>query len=75
LVYYRVIIIGNDTISFRQGIYTYIPETNNVPKEYNVATILILLLLLLLLLLGSVGGRRQSNLFYGFTQFQAKTAC
>jgi hypothetical protein len=27
-------------ISFMQGIYTYIPETNHVPKEYNVAAIL-----------------------------------
>jgi hypothetical protein len=26
-----------------QGIYTYIPEKNNVPKEYNVAAILSLL--------------------------------
>jgi hypothetical protein len=26
-----------------QGIYTYIPETNNVPKEYNVSAILSLL--------------------------------
>jgi hypothetical protein len=26
-----------------QGIYTYIPETNHVPKEYNVADILSLL--------------------------------
>jgi hypothetical protein len=26
-----------------QGIYTYIPETNNVPMEYNVAAILSLL--------------------------------
>jgi uncharacterized membrane protein len=26
-----------------QGIYTYIPETNNVSKEYNVAAILSLL--------------------------------
>jgi hypothetical protein len=26
-----------------QGIYTYIPETNDVPKEYNVAAILSLL--------------------------------
>jgi hypothetical protein len=26
-----------------QGIYTYIPETNHVPKEYNVAAILSLL--------------------------------
>jgi hypothetical protein len=33
-------IIGKDTISFMQGIYPYIPETNHVPKEYNIATIL-----------------------------------
>jgi uncharacterized membrane protein len=26
-----------------QGVYTYIPETNNVPREYNVAAILLLL--------------------------------
>jgi hypothetical protein len=26
-----------------QGIYTYIPETNHVPEEYNVAAILSLL--------------------------------
>jgi hypothetical protein len=26
-----------------QGIYTYIPETNHVPKEYNVAAFLSLL--------------------------------
>jgi hypothetical protein len=26
-------IIGKDTISFMQGIYAYIPETNHVPKE------------------------------------------
>jgi hypothetical protein len=31
------------TISFMQGIYTHIPETNHVPKEYNVAAILSLL--------------------------------
>jgi hypothetical protein len=30
-------------MSFMQDIYTYIPETNNVPKEYNVAAILLLL--------------------------------
>jgi hypothetical protein len=28
-----------------QGIYTYIPETNHVPKEHNVAAILLLLFL------------------------------
>jgi hypothetical protein len=38
-----VIIIIIITISFMQGIYTYFPETNNVPKEYNVAAILSLL--------------------------------
>jgi hypothetical protein len=38
-----IIIIGKYTISFMQGIYTYIPETNHVPKEYNVAAILSLL--------------------------------
>jgi hypothetical protein len=55
-----IIIIIITTISFMQGIYTYIPETNNVPKEYSVAAILsllfmvplLLVLLLLLLLLG-----------------------
>jgi hypothetical protein len=31
------------TISVMQSIYTYIPETNHVPKEYNVAAILLLL--------------------------------
>jgi hypothetical protein len=40
-----IIIIGKDTISFLQGIYTYICQTNHVPKEYNVATILSLLLM------------------------------
>ena len=32
-----IIIIG---ISFMQDIYTYIPETNHVPREHCVATIL-----------------------------------
>ena len=31
-----IIILG---ISFMQGIYTYIPETNYVPREHCVATI------------------------------------
>jgi hypothetical protein len=34
-VSYEIIII-----SFMQGIYTYIPETNYVPKEYSLAAIL-----------------------------------
>jgi hypothetical protein len=38
-----IIIIGKDTISFMQAIYTYISETNHVPREYTVAAILSLL--------------------------------
>jgi hypothetical protein len=38
-----IIIIGKDTILFMQGIYTYVPETNHVLKEYSVAAILLLL--------------------------------
>ena len=30
-------------ISFMQGIYTYIPETNHVPREYSVSALLSLL--------------------------------
>jgi hypothetical protein len=40
-----IIIIDKDTISFVQDIYTYIPQTNHVPKEDNVAAILKLLLM------------------------------
>ena len=35
-------------ISFMQGIYTYIPETNYVPREYSVAAILLLLFVVLI---------------------------
>jgi len=35
-------------ISFMQGIYTYIPDTNYVPREYSVATILLLLFMVLI---------------------------
>jgi hypothetical protein len=38
-----IIIIGKDTIPFMQGIYTYIPDTNPVPKRDNVTAILSLL--------------------------------
>ena len=34
-----IIIIIINIISFMQGIYTYIPETNYVPREYSVAAI------------------------------------
>ena len=39
-----IMIIG---ISFVQGIYTYIPEANHVPRERSVATILVLLFMVL----------------------------
>jgi len=35
-----IIILG---ISFMQGIHTYIPETNHVPRKHFVAAILVLL--------------------------------
>jgi hypothetical protein len=43
LIIIIIIIITIIIISFMQGIYTYIPETNNVSKEYNVASVLSLL--------------------------------
>jgi hypothetical protein len=30
-----------------QGIYTYIPEKNHVPKEYNVAIIIIIIIIII----------------------------
>jgi hypothetical protein len=38
-----IIIIIIILISFMQGIYTYIPETNYVPRQYSVAAILLFL--------------------------------
>jgi hypothetical protein len=38
-----IIIIIIIIISFMQGIYTYIPQTNCVPREYSVAAILLFL--------------------------------
>ena len=35
-------------IYFLQGIYTYIPETNYVPKEYSISAILLLLFMVLI---------------------------
>jgi hypothetical protein len=34
-----------------QGIFTYIPETNRVPKEYNVAAILSLLFIIIIIII------------------------
>jgi len=46
-----IIIIIIIIIYFMQGIYTYIPETNYVPREYSVAAILLLLFMVLISLL------------------------
>ena len=43
-----IIIIIIIIISFMQGMYTYIPETNYVPREYSVAAILLLLFMVLI---------------------------
>jgi len=43
-----IIIIITIIISFMQGIYTYIPETNYVPREYSVVAILLLLFMVLI---------------------------
>ena len=49
-VFIIIIIVIIIIISFMQGIYTYIPETNYVPREYSVAAILLLLFMVLILL-------------------------
>jgi len=43
-----MIIIIIIIISFMQGIYTYIPETNYVPREYSAVAILLLLFMVLI---------------------------
>ena len=43
-----IIIIIIIIISFMQSIYTYIPQTNCVPREYSVAAILLLLFTVLI---------------------------
>jgi len=45
IIFIIIIII---IITFMQGIYTYIPETNYVPREYSVAAILSLLFMVLI---------------------------
>jgi len=43
VVIINIIIIIIIIISFMHGIYTYIPETKHVPREYSVSAILSLL--------------------------------
>jgi hypothetical protein len=42
-------------ISFMQGIYIYISETNPVPREHRVAAILVLLFMVLISLVPALG--------------------
>ena len=48
LTEFEFIIIIIIIISFMQGIYTHIPETNYVPREYGVAAILLFLFVVLI---------------------------
>ena len=48
IIIITIIIIIIIIFSFMQGIYTHIPETNNVPREYSVAAILLLLFMVLI---------------------------
>ena len=56
-----IIIIIIIIISFMQCIYTHIPETNYVPREYGVATILLFLFMVLISLVSVL------NLLYFYT--------
>jgi hypothetical protein len=46
-----IIIITIIIISFMQGIYIYIPETNHVPREYSVAAILLFLFIIIIIII------------------------
>jgi len=48
IIYIIIIITIIIIISVMQGIYTYIPETDYVPREYSVAAILLLLFMVLI---------------------------
>ena len=63
---YVIIII---IINFMQGIYTYIPETNYVPKEYNVAALLLLLFMVLISLVSVL-----NLLYFYISAFQSMCA-
>jgi hypothetical protein len=54
LLFFLIIIIIFLSVSFMQGIYTYIPVTNHAPREHRVAAILVLLFMLLISLVPSL---------------------
>jgi len=56
-------------ISFMQGIYTYIPGTNYVSKEYSVAAILLLLFMVLISLISVL-----NLLYFNISAFRSMCA-
>jgi len=64
-----IIIIDIFIISFMQGIYTCIPETNCVAREYNVAAILLLLFMVLISLVSVL-----SVLYFYISTFRSMCA-
>ena len=64
-----MIIIIIITVSFKQGIYTHIPETNHVPRGYAVAAILPLLFMVPLFLVPEL-----ALLFFYFSTFRSMCA-
>jgi len=52
------------------GIYTYVPETNYVPREYSVTAILLLLFLVLISLVSVM-----NLLYFYISTFQIHVQC
>ena len=63
---YIIIVI---IISFMQGIYTYIPETNYVPRENSVEAILLLLFMVLISLVPVL-----NLLYFNISTFRSRCA-
>ena len=61
-----IVIIIIIIISFMQGIYTHIPETNYVPREYGVAAILLFLFMVLMSLVSVL-----NLLYFYFSTFRS----
>jgi len=64
-----IIIIIISSSSFMQGIYTYIPETNYVPRKYSVAAILLLLFMVFISLVSML-----DLLYFYISTFQSTCA-
>ena len=55
---------------FMQGIYTYIPETNYIPREYSVAAVLLLLFIVLISLVSVL-----NLLYFYISTFRSTSLC